>query len=64
MNACDCDPLALTSLVNTLAAAFAENLDDNELALWSAILTQMGDVLATIAVQRNLCNRKTTERPQ
>lgn len=57
MNGCDCDPLALTTLVNTLATAFADTLDDDELALWSALLTQMGDTLSTIAVQRTLCRK-------
>lgn len=59
MNHRDCDPLALTTLVNTLAAALARELDDNELALWSAILTQLGDTLATISVQRGLCRQST-----
>ena len=36
----DCDPLALTTAVNTLAVAIAN---------------QLGDTLATIAVQRQLC---------
>ncbi len=58
MNGCGCDPLALTTAVNTLAAALARNLNNEELALWSAVLTQMGDTLATIAVQRQLCQRK------
>ena len=38
----DCDPLALTTGINTLAAA---------------VLTQLGDTLATIAVQRQLCGQ-------
>lgn len=57
MNGCDCDPLAFTTAVNTLAAALAQNLDDSQLTLLSAVLTQMGDTLATIAVQRSLCRR-------
>lgn len=61
MGSCDYDPLALTTLVNTLAAALARELDDNELALWSAILTQLGDTLATISVQRGLCRRSTEQ---
>lgn len=56
----DCDPLALTTAVNTLAAALAQGLNDRELTLLSAVLTQMGDTLATIAVQRSLCR---TEDP-
>ena len=50
-----CDPLALTTAVNSLAVAIAAQLDDNELNLTAAILTQLGDTLATIAVQREMC---------
>lgn len=51
----DCDPLALTTAVNTLAVAIANQLGDGELALTAAVFTQLGDTLATIAVQRQLC---------
>lgn len=54
-----CAPLALTTAVNTLATAMARCLDDSELALAAAILTQLGDTLATIAVQRSLCSGET-----
>ena len=53
----DCNPLALTTGINTLAAALAQTLNDEELALAAAVLTQLGDTLATIAVQRQLCGR-------
>ena len=55
MHHCDCDPLALTTAVNTLAVSIAARLDDGDLALAAAILTQLGDTLATIAVQRERC---------
>ena len=51
------DALALTTAANTLAAAMAQCLDDRELALAAAVLTQLGDTLATIAVQRSLCGK-------
>ena len=54
-----CAPLALTTAVNTLATAMARCLADSELALAAAILTQLGDTLATIAVQRSLCSGET-----
>ncbi|WP_409968747.1 hypothetical protein RFF05_01910 [Bengtsoniella intestinalis] len=50
-----CDPLALTTAVNTLAVAIAEQLDDGELDLAAAVFEQIGDTLATIAVQRSIC---------
>lgn len=50
--------MALTTAVNTLAVALANNLDNDQLALAAAVLTQLGDTLATIAVQRELCQRQ------
>ena len=52
-----CDPLALTTAVNSLAVAVASRLNDQELGLVGAILTQLGDTLETIAAQRELCSR-------
>jgi len=46
-------PLGLTAL----ACAIAEQIQDNdELALTSAILVQLGDNLALIAAQRAVCS--------
>lgn len=50
-----CDPLTLTTAVNTLAVAIASELNDNELNMIAAIFTQLGDTLATIAAQREFC---------
>ena len=55
MRLCDCDPAALTTAVNTLAVALAARLEDEDLSLAAALLTQLGDTLATIAVQRSRC---------
>lgn len=54
----DCDPLALTTAVNTLAVAIAARLDDRELDLAAAILNQLGDTLETIAAQRARCQKE------
>ena len=54
----NCDPLALTTALNTLAAAIAAGLDDRELGMAAAILNQLGDTLATIAAQREWCRRE------
>lgn len=51
----NCDPLALTTAVNTLAVAIASQLNDAELTLLGALLTQLGDTLETIAAQREVC---------
>lgn len=56
MKNCSCDPLALTTTVNSLAVAIASQLSDEELGLVGAILTQLGDTLETIAAQRALCS--------
>ena len=58
MNREDCDQLAFTTAVNTLAAAIARNLDEDELALLTAVLVQLTGSLTTIAVQRSLCKKK------
>ena len=43
------DALAFTTAANTLAAAMAQCLDDSELALAAAVLTQLGE--------RSLCGK-------
>ena len=58
MNCGDCDPLAFTTAVNTLAVAIARNLDEDELALLTAVLVQLTGSLTTIAVQRSICSEK------
>ena len=52
----NCDPLALTTAVNTLAVAIAAQLNDQELGMVGAVLTQLGDTLETISAQRELCS--------
>lgn len=51
-----CDPLALTTAVNTLAVAIAAQLNDRELNMVSAVFNQLGETLVTIAAQRELCS--------
>ena len=50
----NCDPLALTTMVNSLAVAIAGKLSDEELDLTAAILVQLGDTLGTMAAQASL----------
>ena len=57
MHNCDCDPLALTTAVNTLAVSIAGRLNDADLALAAAVLTQLGDTLTTIGAHRGLCGK-------
>ena len=52
MNACEITA-AVTAAANTIAC----RLNDEELALWSSVLVQLGDTLATIAAPRDLCSR-------
>jgi len=56
MNGFNCDPLALTTAVNSLAVAIAVQLNDNELNMLSAIFNQLGETLETIAAQREMCS--------
>ena len=54
-----CDALALTTAVSTLATAIAAQVQDTEeLSLLAAVLVQLGDTLATIAVRRTVCADK------
>lgn len=50
MNGCE-----LTASISALASLMAGKLSDSELALTAAVFTQLGDMLATLAVQRDLC---------
>ena len=46
------DPTALAAAVNILAISIAGQLDDSQLDMAAAVFNQLGDTLATIAVQR------------
>lgn len=51
--------------VHSLALAIASELNDAQLALCAAVLTQLGDILATIAVCRSgLSDAKASESVQ
>ena len=56
------DPLALTTTIGTLAVAIASRLNDADLGMAAAVLTQLGDTLATIAVQRERSALPASER--
>lgn len=58
MRNCDCDPLAFTTAINTLAVSIASRLNDRDLELAAAIFNQLGDTLETIAAQREWCGDK------
>lgn len=53
MNACE-----LTAAVTAIANTIACRLTDDELAVLSAILVQLGDTLALIGTQRAVCCNK------
>ena len=57
-------PCELTSAVTALANIIASKLSDDEVALLAPILTQLGDTLATIIVQREICSRKSACKEQ
>lgn len=61
MGSIHCSALCLTTAVNTLASAMAGCLSEEELELAAAILTQLGDTLATISVRRGLCGGEGNE---
>lgn len=45
-------PLGLMTAISAAAVAIAKNLSDEEAALLSSVLTQLGDTLNTILVQK------------
>ena len=47
--------LELTAAITAIANAISCRLTIDELALLAGILVQLGDTLATIAAQKNLC---------
>lgn len=53
VNSCE-----LTVSVTAPANALAAERSQEELSLLAAVLTQLGDTLATIAVQRGVCGKK------
>lgn len=53
MNSCE-----LTASVTVLANTLACGLTPEETALLGAIFVQIGDTLATISLQRSLCEKK------
>ena len=50
------DPRELTLLVTGTANALYDSLPAEDLAVLAAVLTQLGDTLATLAVQRERLN--------
>lgn len=46
----------LTTFINSTANFIACNATDDELNLLAAVFSQLGDTLATIAVQRSICD--------
>ncbi|MDR0925102.1 MAG: hypothetical protein LBT06_18880 [Hungatella sp.] len=48
-------PCELVMFVSSLACCIAEDRSSDELALLGAIFSQLGDSLATIAAQQDLC---------
>lgn len=52
------NPLGTTFSVTALANAIACRLNDDELSLFAVMVTQLGDTLETIAVQRALCEKR------
>lgn len=52
------NPCELTVAISALASSIARCLGDDELSLLAAVLTQLGDTLATISVQRDICGSR------
>lgn len=55
------DPCELTAAVTAFANVISRKLTVNELSLLSAVLSQLGDTLATIAAQRSFLEESTEQ---
>lgn len=55
-------PISLAAGITALAAAIAEGRSGEELSLLAAAFTQLGDTLATIAVQKSICEERKDAR--
>lgn len=53
------DACALISAVTALSAVMARGRTTEEITMLSVIFTQLGDTLATIAAQQEICGSKT-----
>lgn len=49
------NPCEITASITAVANALACKLTADEISLLGAVLTQLGDTLATIAAQKSLC---------
>lgn len=49
------NPCELTASITALANALSFKLTVNELNLFGAVLSQLGDTITTIATQRSIC---------
>lgn len=58
------NPCELTASVTALANAIACQLSDDDLGLAAAVFTQLGDTLATLAVQRARCHVREAPKEQ
>ena len=54
--------LEATTFINTLAVAFAQDIEEGELVLLAAMFTQFADTLATVAALRALTPETETKK--
>ena len=52
------NPCELTASITAIANMLAGKLTVDELSLLGAVLTQLGDTLATIATQKGICEER------
>lgn len=56
MNSCE-----LVTFISSLACAISRSCDPDDIAMLAAILTQLGDTLATITVHEEICSKNTKD---
>lgn len=52
------NPCELAAAVTAAAVSIASQLNDDDLSITAAALTQLGDTLNTILIQRTICSAK------
>lgn len=59
-----CYPENLAVSVNAIGVALAQGKTADELALMSAVFTQLADTLATVAAARDICENAQSQQEQ
>lgn len=60
---CCMSPCELVSFVTAIACSIAKCCNEEEIEILSAVFVQLGDTLATINVQKGICQESSEDQP-